>query len=50
MVNYTLAPGTKAVQYFLVKSNTGEICVKAALDREYQAYHELSVVAADRGM
>ena len=50
MVNYTLAAGTNAEEHFLVKSDTGDICVKATLDREETSFYELPVTATDRGL
>ena len=52
MVNYTLAPSTGknlTEQLFFVTNDSGEICIKSPLDREIRDYHELSVIATDRG-
>lgn len=49
MVNYTLGAGRVASEYLLVRSGTGEICVKSPLDREATASLELPVIATDRG-
>lgn len=49
MVNYTLAASSSAAEQFVVRSDTGDICVRAPLDRETTAYHELPVIATDRG-
>ncbi|KAF7991481.1 hypothetical protein HCN44_008793 [Aphidius gifuensis] len=51
IVNYTLAQSTGKLsnEQLLVRSDTGEICVKSSLDYELSAYLELSVVATDRG-
>lgn len=49
MVNYTLAGGGFATQWFFVRSNTGEICIKSPIDRETTPVLELSVIATDRG-
>ncbi|KAJ8676739.1 hypothetical protein QAD02_012526 [Eretmocerus hayati] len=48
MVNYTLAAGTN-VEQFVVRSDTGDICITAVLDRETVDYYELPVIATDRG-
>lgn len=49
MVNYTLAASKIASEQLLVRSDTGEICVKSPLDRESASYLELPVIATDRG-
>lgn len=49
MVNYTLAGGRLENEQFLVRSDTGDICVRSALDRETVPYLELPVIATDRG-
>lgn len=49
MVNYTFAPETSTNEKFTIHSDTGDICVKAVLDREVTAYYELAIVATDRG-
>ncbi|TGZ56563.1 Protein dachsous [Temnothorax longispinosus] len=49
MVNYTLAGGQLENEQFLVRSDTGDICVRSPLDRETVPYLELPVIATDRG-
>ena len=49
MVNYTLAADKLASEQLLVRSDTGEICVKSPLDWESASYLELPVIATDRG-
>ncbi|XP_008547987.1 protein dachsous isoform X1 [Microplitis demolitor] len=49
MVNYTLAAGRLASEQLFVRSDSGEICVRSALDREVASYLELPVIATDRG-
>ncbi|KAL0101976.1 hypothetical protein PUN28_018495 [Cardiocondyla obscurior] len=48
MVNYTLA-GRLENEQFLVRSDTGDICIRSSLDRETAPYLELPVIATDRG-
>ncbi|XP_072754595.1 protein dachsous isoform X1 [Anoplolepis gracilipes] len=49
MVNYTLAGGRLESEQLLVRSDTGDICVRLPLDRETAPYLELPVIATDRG-
>ncbi|XP_023290467.1 protein dachsous [Orussus abietinus] len=49
MVNYTLAAGKIASEQLLVRSDSGDVCVRSALDREVAPYLELPVIATDRG-
>ncbi|XP_029159355.1 protein dachsous [Nylanderia fulva] len=49
MVNYTLAGGRLENEQLLVRSDTGDICVRSPLDRETAPYLELPVIATDRG-
>lgn len=49
MVNYTLASDGLESEQLLVRSETGEICVRSPLDRETASYLELPVIATDRG-
>lgn len=49
MVNYTLVASKLASEQLMVRSDTGEICVKSPLDRESASYLELPVIATDRG-
>ncbi|XP_066594153.1 protein dachsous [Prorops nasuta] len=49
MVNYTLAASSVESEQLLVRSDTGDICVRSPLDRETSPYLELPVVATDRG-
>ncbi|XP_011878669.1 PREDICTED: protein dachsous-like [Vollenhovia emeryi] len=49
MVNYTLAGGRLETEQFLVRSDTGDICIRSSLDRETVPYLELPVIATDRG-
>lgn len=50
MVNYTLAGGRLESEQLLVRSDTGDICVRSPLDRETAPYLELPVIATDRGL
>jgi len=50
MVNYTLAGGRLENEQFLVRSDTGDICIRSSLDRETVPYLELPVIATDRGL
>lgn len=50
MVNYTLAAGRVESEQLMVRSDTGDICVRAPLDRETAPYLEIPVIATDRGM
>lgn len=50
MVNYTLAGGRLENEQFLVRSDTGDICIRSSLDREAVPYLELPVIATDRGL
>lgn len=50
MVNYTLAAGRMESEQLMVRSDTGEICVRTPLDRETAPYLEIPVIATDRGM
>lgn len=50
MVNYTLAGGRLETEQLLVRSDTGDICVRSPLDRETAPYLELPVIATDRGL
>ena len=50
MVNYTLVHSINTVEQFVIQNDTGEICIRAALDRESNAHYELLVIATDRGM
>ncbi|XP_058795788.1 protein dachsous [Phymastichus coffea] len=36
-------------EQFIIRSDTGDICLGAALDREITDYHELVIAATDRG-
>ncbi|XP_011637579.1 protein dachsous [Pogonomyrmex barbatus] len=49
MVNYTLAGGRLENEQLLVRSDTGDICIRSSLDRETAPYLELPVIATDRG-
>ncbi|XP_046738187.1 protein dachsous [Diprion similis] len=49
MVNYTLGGSGIATEQLMVRSDTGDICVRAPLDRETAAFLELPVIATDRG-
>ncbi|KAG7213360.1 hypothetical protein KM043_002656 [Ampulex compressa] len=49
MVNYTLAAGRLGSEQLLVRSDTGDICVRSPLDRETAPYLEAPVIATDRG-
>nr|XP_033326579.1 protein dachsous [Megalopta genalis] len=49
MVNYTLAPGRVETEQLMVRSDTGDICVRTPLDRETAPYLEIPVIATDRG-
>ncbi|XP_070151025.1 protein dachsous isoform X3 [Polyergus mexicanus] len=49
MVNYTLTGGRLESEQLLVRSDTGDICVRSPLDRETAPYLELPVIATDRG-
>lgn len=49
MVNYTLAAGTLETEQLMVRSDTGDVCVKTPLDRETAPYLEITVIATDRG-
>ncbi|EGI70615.1 Protein dachsous [Acromyrmex echinatior] len=49
MVNYTLAGGRVENEQLLVRSDTGDICIRSPLDRETVPYLELPVIATDRG-
>ncbi|XP_014468281.1 PREDICTED: protein dachsous [Dinoponera quadriceps] len=49
MVNYTLGSDGLVSEQLLVRSETGEICVRSPLDREVAPYLELPVIATDRG-
>lgn len=50
MVNYTLAAGRMESEQLMVRSDTGDICVRTPLDRETAPYLEIPVIATDRGM
>lgn len=50
MVNYTLTGGRLESEQLLVRSDTGDICVRSPLDRETAPYLELPVIATDRGL
>lgn len=50
MVNYTLAGGRLENEQLLVRSDTGDICIRSPLDRETTPYLELPVIATDRGL
>ena len=50
MVNYTLAGGRVENEQLLVRSDTGDICIRSPLDRETVPYLELPVIATDRGL
>lgn len=49
MVNYTLAAGRLESELLQARSDTGDICVRAPLDRETAPYLEIPVIATDRG-
>lgn len=49
MVNYTLAAGRLESELLQARSDTGDICVRAQLDRETAPYLEIPVIATDRG-
>ncbi|XP_015437598.1 PREDICTED: protein dachsous [Dufourea novaeangliae] len=49
MVNYTLAAGRVESEQLMVRSDTGDICVRTPLDRETSPYLEVPVIATDRG-
>lgn len=49
MVNYTLAAGRMESEQLMVRSDTGDICVRTPLDRETAPYLEIPVIATDRG-
>ncbi|XP_076174537.1 dachsous cadherin-related 1 [Ptiloglossa arizonensis] len=49
MVNYTLAAGRVETEQLMVRSDTGDICVRTPLDRETAPYLEIPVIATDRG-
>lgn len=49
MVNYTIGDRFKKLNHFIVKSDTGEICIARDLDYETRSSYEFSVVATDRG-
>ncbi|XP_054003257.1 protein dachsous [Hylaeus anthracinus] len=49
MVNYTLAAGRVETEQLMVRSDTGEICIRTPLDRETAPYLEIPVIATDRG-
>ncbi|XP_011702382.1 PREDICTED: protein dachsous [Wasmannia auropunctata] len=49
MVNYTLAGSRLENEQLLVRSDTGDICIRSPLDRETVPYLELPVIATDRG-
>nr|XP_012147456.1 PREDICTED: protein dachsous isoform X1 [Megachile rotundata]XP_012147457.1 PREDICTED: protein dachsous isoform X2 [Megachile rotundata] len=49
MVNYTLLAGRMESEQLMVRSDTGEICVRTQLDRETAPYLEIPVIATDRG-
>ncbi|KAK1126275.1 hypothetical protein K0M31_004906 [Melipona bicolor] len=48
MVNYTLAAGRMESEQLMVRSDTGDICVRTPLDRETAPYLEIPVIATDR--
>jgi hypothetical protein len=50
IVNYTLEYSINVAEHFVVHSDTGNICIKAPLDRETVAFHELLIIATDRGL
>jgi len=50
MVNYTLAGSRVENEQLLVRSDTGDICIRSPLDRETVPYLELPVIATDRGL
>lgn len=49
MVNYTIGERYKRLNHFMIKSDTGEICISSELDYESRSSYEFSVDATDRG-
>lgn len=49
MVNYTIGDRFKKLNQFVIKADTGEICIENELDYETRSSYEFPVIATDRG-
>uniref|UniRef100_A0A336LSR0 CSON015170 protein n=1 Tax=Culicoides sonorensis TaxID=179676 RepID=A0A336LSR0_CULSO len=49
LVNYTIGDRFKKLNQFVIKADTGEICIENELDYETRSSYEFPVIATDRG-